>query len=76
MPIFEYKCSDCGKQFETLVRSGTQPVCPACGGSYLAKQLSVFAPGVSGSSSGSAAQQSDSQVGACGHVCGSGCSLH
>ena len=30
MPIFEYACQDCGKQFETLVRSDTVPECPAC----------------------------------------------
>ncbi len=32
MPIFEYKCRDCGKEFEELVLSSkTEPTpCPAC----------------------------------------------
>ena len=71
MPIFEYKCSSCGELFETLVRSNTQPTCPACGGTYLAKQLSVFAASTGGSGG---AQESASAGG--GHVCGSGCALH
>ena len=30
MPIYEYACSDCGHQFEALVRSTTTPQCPQC----------------------------------------------
>jgi putative FmdB family regulatory protein len=72
MPIFEYKCSSCDKLFETLVRSNTQPTCPNCGGTYLAKQLSVFAAATGG---GGSSQEAASGSGA-GHVCGSGCALH
>jgi putative FmdB family regulatory protein len=43
MPIYEYACHDCGKEFEALVRTGTVPTCPACGSVELEKQLSVFA---------------------------------
>jgi putative FmdB family regulatory protein len=43
MPIFEYACLDCDHRFETLVRAATTPECPACHGSRLQKQLSVFA---------------------------------
>ena len=33
MPIFEYSCNSCGKEFETLVRgSSPAPECPACHG--------------------------------------------
>jgi putative FmdB family regulatory protein len=70
MPIFEYKCSSCDELFETLVRSNTQPTCPNCGGSYLAKQLSVFAAATGGGGSDDAAPSGG------GHVCGSGCALH
>jgi len=73
MPIFEYKCSSCDKLFETLVRSGSEPTCPNCGGTYLAKQLSMFAA-ATGSSGGSGASEGAASAG--GHVCGSGCSLH
>jgi putative FmdB family regulatory protein len=43
MPIFEYVCRGCHHAFETLVQGGQRPVCPACSGSDLDKQLSVFA---------------------------------
>lgn len=77
MPIFEYKCSSCDELFETLVRSNTQPTCPNCGGTYLAKQLSMFAAAVSGNSgSGGSSASAEGAAGAGGHVCGSGCSLH
>ena len=33
MPIFEYRCKDCGKVFEELVKKFDVPVaCPDCGG--------------------------------------------
>jgi putative FmdB family regulatory protein len=73
MPIFEYKCSSCGEMFETLVRHNTQPTCPNCGGTYLAKQLSMFSS-ASGSSVGGS--QETAPAGGGGHVCGGGCSLH
>ena len=46
MPIFEYKCQDCGSRFEQLIRraedeSGLR--CPSCGDARVAKQLSTFA---------------------------------
>jgi len=44
MPIYEYQCASCGKEFEALVRnSASAPACPACNGSELRKKLSTFA---------------------------------
>jgi putative FmdB family regulatory protein len=44
MPIFEYQCASCGKEFELLVRnSSTVPECPACNSTELRKKLSAFA---------------------------------
>jgi putative FmdB family regulatory protein len=43
MPIFEYKCSACGGDFELLVRSDTDLACPECGSSRIDKKFSVFA---------------------------------
>ncbi len=46
MPVFEYKCVDCGKISEFLVNAGgnTPKGCSHCGGKKLEKQFSVFAP--------------------------------
>ncbi len=42
MPIFEYACKKCGKEFETLVRPNSDaPSCPACKGTELEKLLSI-----------------------------------
>src|SRR5262252_6444413 len=43
MPLFEYECRGCGKQFEYLTRADQTPSCPACHGVELQKLLSVFA---------------------------------
>lgn len=40
MPIFEYACRECGRQFETFVTGDRTPACPACQGVNLAKLLS------------------------------------
>jgi putative FmdB family regulatory protein len=69
MPIYEYACHDCGKQFETLVRSGTVPACPACGSVELEKQLSVFATTAVSESSGPAMA---GPCGSCGNPGGPG----
>jgi len=47
MPIFEYKCQDCEKDFEKLV-SGANPKvsCPHCNSKKIKKKFSVF--GMSG----------------------------
>ncbi len=49
MPIFEYRCDDCGSQFEKLVRNGKAEVdCPKCGQAHVTQQLSVFAAHANG----------------------------
>jgi putative FmdB family regulatory protein len=41
MPIFEYACKACGKEFEALVLKTTPaPSCPACQGVDLEKLIS------------------------------------
>lgn len=53
MPIFEYKCSQCGRISEFLETGGSKKArkCAHCGSRKLKKQLSVFAAGVSESGS-------------------------
>lgn len=51
MPIFEYRCDDCGTKFEKLVRrTGEEVVCPSCGEQHLKQQLSTFAAHAHGGS--------------------------
>ncbi len=49
MPIFEYRCQDCGAQFEKIsYAANTKILCKKCSSSRVEKLLSVFA--VSGTS--------------------------
>lgn len=46
MPMFEYACRGCGRQFETFVTADRAAACPACQGTDLQKLLS--SPGMVG----------------------------
>jgi len=75
MPIYEYACSDCHTRFETLVRGDRTPACPACHGTALEKQLSVFAAHANGQ--GASAAPAPGPCGACGDPRGAGsCSIN
>lgn len=52
MPIFEYRCEDCGTRFEFLQRGKDTPECPLCGSKSLKKLLSRFSASVQGGASG------------------------
>ena len=57
MPIYEYRCGECGEQFEKLVRMGdgdSDIACPRCGSKKARKSLSLFGVGA-GKGSGSLA---------------------
>ncbi len=70
MPIYEYACAACGKEFEKLVRaSAPAPECPACKSTDLRKKLSAFAA-VGGTAS--AASELPGPCGSCGHPDGPG----
>ena len=43
MPLFDFTCRTCGRQFEALVRAGHPPACPDCGGVDLQQELPTFA---------------------------------
>jgi putative regulatory protein, FmdB family len=46
MPIYEYRCEDCGMKFEKLIRGTSDTAtlaCPSCGESHLNRELSTFA---------------------------------
>ena len=43
MPIYEYRCSDCGHALEVMQKMSDQPMtdCPACGKATLSKLVSA-----------------------------------
>jgi putative FmdB family regulatory protein len=52
MPIYEYKCQDCGSRFEKLIRRSSDVPgleCPSCGKKHLSQELSTFAAHSGGS---------------------------
>jgi len=67
MPLFEYKCTNCGKISEFILKPGDAPMdgCRFCGEKRLERILfSPFAVGKANPSSNCEHR----------HVCGSGCS--
>jgi putative FmdB family regulatory protein len=71
MPIFEYACNGCGREFETLVRqSAPAPACPSCHGTELTKKLSTFAAITS--SAAPSFSDAPAGCGSCGHPGGPG----
>lgn len=68
MPLYEYRCPECGHRFEILQRLGAgaeDVICPGCGREKPEKQFSTFAS--SAASSGGAMAES-----AGGGGCGGG----
>ena len=74
MPIFSYRCRDCGEEFSTLVMSGETPVCRACESEALEKQLSLIAVPAKGGES-RRRPFADCEAGEMGACCGGGCAL-
>ena len=64
MPIFEYLCQDCGREFETFVTGERKPACPGCQGVNLGKLLS--APGMVGAGERSSYGATQPSFGGCG----------
>jgi putative FmdB family regulatory protein len=70
MPLYEYHCEDCDKDFELLVRGSEAPACPHCDGDRLAKRLSLTAAPVTASGG---LPMADAGWGGCGKPgCGPG----
>ncbi|MCR4667281.1 MAG: zinc ribbon domain-containing protein [Desulfovibrio sp.] len=74
MPIYEYGCRKCGREFEELVRSGSTPKCPDCGSEDVEKLMSqccrsggCSCSGGSSSSGGGCAGCSGGHCSSCGH---------
>lgn len=70
MPMYEYRCSDCGRDFERYVAtSATSVACPHCAASDVKRKLSLFAL----KSDGGFVASSMPSGGGC---CGGGCACH
>jgi putative FmdB family regulatory protein len=75
VPIFEYACRGCGRQFEAFVTAERAAACPSCEGIDLQKLLS--SPGMVGTGSRKeheAIQACPAQGGRC--ACSHGTSLN
>jgi putative FmdB family regulatory protein len=72
MPIFEYKCEDCGLEFEKLVHSADEKiVCDKCASEKVTKKFSSFAAKIStGSSASNSCSVSDCSSCCPGGTCG------
>lgn len=74
MPIYEYVCLDCKKEYEVLrsFNEADKPmVCKECGGENVKRKLSVFfaqsgGHAVSGAGGGSCASCAGGNCGSCG----------
>ncbi|MDO5483416.1 MAG: zinc ribbon domain-containing protein [Desulfovibrionaceae bacterium] len=77
MPIYEYSCEKCGREFEELVFDDQPPACPHCGSAHTHKLMSRcahcsggsgdYAPSSSSGGGGGCAGCSGGNCASCGH---------
>ncbi|MBW1617012.1 MAG: zinc ribbon domain-containing protein [Deltaproteobacteria bacterium] len=74
MPIYEYKCQKCGKNFEYLVIGSKGPIdCPKCKSEQIKKRLSSCGFLTKGNG-GETIKSSASAASACGSCSATSCS--
>lgn len=75
MPIYEYKCNQCEKEFETLVMGGRAPECPECDSQDLSRLMSAcgfISKGVASNGETTIKSSASSACGSCASTdCGS-----
>ncbi|MDR0548689.1 MAG: zinc ribbon domain-containing protein [Deltaproteobacteria bacterium] len=81
MPIYEFRCSQCGQVFETLVLRAQEKInCPSCGFEPCDKLLSSFrslkGSSLSSNDSGGGYSSSGSGCGSCSSSSCAGCASH
>ena len=72
MPIYEYSCQKCGRDFEELVFDETPPPCPYCGSNDTQKLMSCCARHNNGAEGGEYAASSGGG-GGCSGCSGGNC---
>ncbi len=74
MPIYEYKCNKCDKEFETLVMGSSTPECPECDSQDLTRLMSAcgFVSKIKGGGTGETTIKSSSSS-ACGSCASTNC---
>jgi putative FmdB family regulatory protein len=75
MPIYEYKCSNCGEVSEIFTNIGghSDPLaCKSCGSTNLEKMLSAASIGTADSSQSSCSSKEKCYTPSCGTAPGSG----
>ena len=76
MPIYEYHCPSCGKDFELFVRGEKRLACPGCDNQQIERRMSLPARPAGGSGSSmdfSSLGPPKTGGGGCG---GGGCGCH
>lgn len=75
MPIYEFRCEDCGEEFETLLksRSETETVnCKSCGSPRVKRLMSTITPMVDSGGDGGTNKPRVVET----HKCGTGTCTH
>ncbi|MDO4840829.1 MAG: zinc ribbon domain-containing protein [Desulfovibrionaceae bacterium] len=73
MPMYEFRCNKCSKNFEELASADEKVTCPHCGSTDTERLMSACCC-MSGSGSGSGAESSHSSGGGCCGCSGGHCS--
>lgn len=73
MPIYEYHCEACNKDFEELVFGDAVPACPHCGATATHKLMSRCAFAAGGSDGEMSVPSSGSTGGGCAGCTGGNC---
>ena len=71
MPIYEYRCQQCGHEFESLVIGSETPCCPECDGKKVGKLMSAC--GFVSKDAGGQTVSASASSSACGSCSASSC---
>lgn len=71
MPIYEYQCKKCGKEFEQLVFGQESPTCPKCNSAKVCRLMSCC--GFVSKSAGGQTVSSSAGASSCGGCSASSC---